>query len=61
MIAAVWWVATNQYGALQDFKSVVNGALPIGAFLIGLFIVWLEMDELRIGRELGAEEKKKKK
>jgi hypothetical protein len=35
--------------------------LPPFLMLIGLFIVWLELDEWRIEKELKAEEKKRKK
>ena len=66
MIAAIWWVLQgssqliNRPGLL-DLETLLNGGLPVGVFLIGLFIVWLEMDELRIEKELRTEEKKKKK
>jgi hypothetical protein len=44
--------------AWADFLVVLNGMIPPLVFLIGLFVVWLELDELRIERELAAEEKK---
>lgn len=43
------------------FKTVLAGTIPALVFLIGLFIVWLELDELRIERELKAETKKSRK
>lgn len=66
MIAAVWWVFQGSDKVLGtpgwlDLKVLLNGGIPVAAFLIGLFIVWLEMDELRIEKELKTEEKKKKK
>lgn len=41
--------------------TVVAGVVPAFVCLIGIFIVWLELDELRIEKELAAEEKKMKK
>jgi hypothetical protein len=69
VIASVWWVVQGGrfsahgvfHSAFQDFVTVVNGALPPLVFLLGIFIVWLELDELKIEKELAAEEKKTKK
>ena len=44
--------------ALNDFLVVLNGAIPPLVFLLGVFIVWLEIDEWRIERELEKEERK---
>lgn len=41
--------------------TVVAGVVPAFVCLIGIFIVWLELDELKIEKELAAEEKKMKK
>lgn len=46
-------------GALDAFLVVLNGLAPPFVGLLGLFIVWLELDELKIERELKAESKKK--
>ncbi len=46
---------------LSAFITVVKGVVPALVFLIGLFIVWLELDELRIEKELKTEEKKVRK
>ncbi len=40
------------------FKTVVIGVLPAVIFVIGLFIVWLELDEMKIEKELKAEKSK---
>jgi hypothetical protein len=40
------------------FVTVVMGVVPALIFLIGLFIVWLELDEIKIERELKKEEEK---
>ena len=69
MIAAVWWVIPDQGGAFQligrdavdDLIALLNGAVPVGVFIIGLFIIWLELDEIRIEREIRAEKRKKKR
>lgn len=39
------------HSARQDFITVVNGTVPAFVGLIGLFIVWLELDELKVKRE----------
>jgi len=44
--------------ALNDFLTVLNGAIPPLVCLLGIFIVWLEIDEWRIERELEKEERK---
>lgn len=46
-------------GAQRAFYTVINGLVPPFVALLGLFIVWLELDELKIERELKAESKKK--
>ncbi|MEM5802210.1 MAG: hypothetical protein QXQ18_02380 [Candidatus Aenigmatarchaeota archaeon] len=66
LIGSAWWVlqGSAQYlgrSGVSDFVTVLNGALPPLVFLIGLFIVWLEYDELKIERELRKEERRRKK
>jgi hypothetical protein len=39
--------------------TVIQGTLPPFIMLIGLFVVWLELDEWKIEKELKAEEEKK--
>lgn len=46
-------------GALDAFLVMINGLVPPFVALLGLFIVWLELDELKIQREIKAESKKK--
>jgi len=43
---------------LPAFITVVKGIVPAFVFLLGLFIVWLELDELRIEKELKTERKR---
>ncbi|MBI4009949.1 MAG: hypothetical protein HY361_02020 [Candidatus Aenigmarchaeota archaeon] len=63
IVGSVWWVlqgSGNILGrsGLDDFVAIVNGGLPPLIFLIGLFVVWLELDELRIEKELSGRKKK---
>lgn len=47
-----------EWRLLPAFITVVKGIVPAFVFLIGLFIVWLELDELRIERELRTEKRR---
>ncbi|MBS3052664.1 MAG: hypothetical protein J4428_04830 [Candidatus Aenigmarchaeota archaeon] len=53
--------AFNGTGLLGSLWLVIRGTVPPFVALIGLFIVWLELDEWRIEKELKAEEEKAKK
>jgi protein-S-isoprenylcysteine O-methyltransferase Ste14 len=46
---------------LANFIIVVTGVIPIFLILIGLFVIWLEMDELKTERELKKEDEKEEK
>ena len=54
-VAVIW-----QY-TLDDFWVVLKGLGPPFVALMGFFIVWLELDELKIERELKAQERKEKR
>ncbi len=41
--------------------TVLQGIIPPFVLVVGLFIIWLELDEWRIEKELKEEEKKEKK
>jgi hypothetical protein len=41
--------------------TVLQGTIPLFVLVVGLFIIWLELDEWRIEKELKEEEKKEKK
>jgi len=45
-ISINWW---------QNFKVVLTGVIPPLLILMGLFIVWLEADELKAEKELSEE------
>ncbi|MEM5792837.1 MAG: hypothetical protein QXY45_00550 [Candidatus Aenigmatarchaeota archaeon] len=51
-------------GRIHMWKSLailLVGSVPGFVMLIGLFVVWLELDEMRIERELKKEEEKEEK
>jgi hypothetical protein len=60
LIGGIAYVYTNQYGAWRDFLTVVNGIVPAFVALIGVFIIWLELDELKVRKELKSEKSRKK-
>ena len=41
---------------LNTFIAVLQGIVPILLIILGLFIVWLEVDELKAQKELSKEE-----
>jgi uncharacterized membrane protein YcjF (UPF0283 family) len=45
---------------LTNFLIVLTGGIPIFLIVIGLFVVWLEVDELKAQKELNKEEKQEK-
>jgi hypothetical protein len=66
VIGSVWWVLQGSlqytgHSGLSDLRTVLNGIIPPLVFLMGIFIVWLELDELRIEKELRTEEEKPKR
>ncbi len=44
---------------LANFLTVLTGVIPIFLILVGLFVVWLESDELKSRKELNQEPPKK--
>jgi cadmium resistance protein CadD (predicted permease) len=46
---------------LTNFFVVLTGIIPIFLILIGLFVVWLESDELKSRKEISQEMKKEEK
>ena len=41
---------------VSNFIIVLTGIIPILLILIGLFVVWLEIDELKVQREMNKQE-----
>ena len=74
IVASIWWIVQGSTAlagvesssivtsrpSLADLITLLNGGIPPFLVLIGLLIVWLEWDGLKIQKELAAEEKKKK-
>ena len=63
MVGSIWWIFTGSIQVIgrsgwEDLKTLLNGAIPVLVFVVGICIVWLEMDELRIEKELKTEERK---
>ena len=63
VVGSVWWVLKGSMlylgrSGVDDFITIINGGLPPLIFLIGLFVVWLELDELRIEKELSGRKKR---
>jgi len=46
---------------LKSLWTVLQGIIPPFFIVIGIFIIWLELDEWKIEKELKTEEKKEKK
>ena len=58
VVASVWWIAQGSekylgaaHGGLEDLITVLNGLIPFMLFIMGLFVVWLELDELKAGKK----------
>lgn len=45
---------------LENLVIVLTGIIPIFLILIGLFVIWLEVDELKAEKEFKLEEEKSK-
>jgi len=59
LIVGSAWVVYKY--TLDEFWLIVKGIVPPLVFIVGLFIVWLEYDKLRIERELKQETEAKPK
>jgi hypothetical protein len=60
--ASVYYIVKGVPGYFEPgwpaLLTVIKGLVPLAVLFLGIFIVWLEWDELRIERELKAEEEK---
>lgn len=54
-------VINRELNLLNSLFIVLQGMVPPFFILVGIFIIWLELDEWKIERELKVEEKKKKR
>ncbi len=61
-VGSIYYIVSGIPGylgpGLPDLLTVLNGAIPILVFVLGIFIVWLELDELKVEKEISREEKK---
>jgi len=53
------WLLNRDW--LGSFITILQGFIPAFLVLVGLFMVWLEADELKMQKELEKEEKAEKK
>jgi len=53
-----FWKSVTGVDWLGSFLTVLAGVIPIFLILLGLLIVWLEVDEMKMEKELRKEEKK---
>lgn len=58
-VYAVYYSIGTTWDLWSAFLTVLMGVIPLLIFLVGLFIVWLELDELKIEKELKKEGKLK--
>jgi hypothetical protein len=60
--ASIYYIVKGVPGYFEPgwpaLLTVIKGLVPLAVLFLGIFIVWLEWDELRIERELKAEEEK---
>ncbi|MEM5882618.1 MAG: hypothetical protein QXQ77_00015 [Candidatus Aenigmatarchaeota archaeon] len=65
IVASIYYIIKGVPGYFEPgwpaLLTVLKGVIPLGVLLIGIFIVWLEWDELRIEKEIKAEEEKSAK
>ena len=66
VIAAVMYIYDESYSmsllghsSRADLITVLNGTIPAFVGLIGLFVIWLELDEWKIERSIKSSKKKK--
>ena len=62
VVVSAWWIlqGADQYlgnwtihrRGVADLVTVLDGIIPILVFLLGIFIVWLELDEMRVEKEI---------
>lgn len=57
VVASTWWIlqGSQMYigrSGVADLKTVINGIVPALVFLLGIFVVWLEFDEMKIEKEI---------
>ncbi len=66
IFAPIWWILKGSFqylgrSGLEDLLIVINGGLPVLLVLFGLLILWIELEDYKIERELKRKSKKRKK
>jgi hypothetical protein len=56
-----FWESITNIDWIGSFMTVLFGVIPILLILLGLFVVWLEADELKMENEIEEEPEKPKK
>ncbi len=57
LISSIYYVYTNQYGAWGNLLVVLNGTVPAFVALIGVFIIWIELDDIKVKKEMNKSKK----
>jgi len=52
LISSIYYVYNNTYGALDNLIVVLNGTVPALVALVGVFIIWIELDDIKVKREM---------
>lgn len=62
VLASAWWILqgadqylgswTSHRRGVADLITVLDGIVPVVIFLLGIFIVWLELDEMKVEKEI---------
>ncbi len=52
VVASVWWITQGSITYLghswsNDIVTILNGIIPPLIFIVGLFVLWLELDHLK--------------
>ena len=57
VVGSLYYIGTNMFGASQDLKVVINGAIPLIILILGAIIVWLQLDEIMVERKVSKRKK----
>lgn len=62
VVASIWWIISGSSSLIgrsgvRDVVALFNGAIPSFLILIGLLMIWLEMDSMKVQKDLSSENK----
>ena len=57
IVASLYYIGTNMFGAFEHLIVVVNGALPLLILILGLMVVWLQLDEIMMEKKVSKRRK----